>query len=531
VLSDLRRYGRFAVRLRDALQHPITLEDARATIRRRMAEREARFVQAIEVGVFQYPRSPYLPLLRRAGCELGDIRATVRARGLEPTLHALRDAGVYVTLGEFKGRTPIVRNGLTIPVTARDFDNPTLAADFHGQTGGTTGPSTRVGVSLENLIVQTPAFVVAYDAHGVLGAPIALWRGVLPDGTGINHLLRSGAFTGSVPKKWFTPPVRRRRRWRPAPLFMTGFIVGVGRLSGVRLPWPEPVGLDQGSIVARWAAEAAAAHGACLIRANASMSLRIAIGAKEAGVSLRGVTLMGGGEPPTPAKVKQITDAGASWVPTYSFSEANTVALGCAHPDGVDDVHLFKDLSALIQATARVPGTDRDVPAFYFSSLDVSAPKILLNAEIGDYGIVESRACGCPLEACGFTEHLRQIRSFGLITSEGMTWGVADLVRVLEEVLPARFGGSALDYQMVEEEDAAGFTRLVLIVSPKITLADEADVVRTVIDNVGGSARSIWAQAGTIRVRREEPATTARGKLRPLQPAHTRGQSGSNSAG
>jgi hypothetical protein len=382
-------------------------------------------------------------------------------------------------------------------------------------------------VSLDHLIAQTPPFVVTYDAHGVLGAPIGLWRGVLPDGTGIIHLLRSGAFLGSVPKRWFSPSVRRRRRWRPASMFMTGFIIGVGRLSGARLPWPEPTGLDQGAVVARWAAETAAAHGACLIRSNASMSMRVAIGAKEAGVSLRGVTLMGGGEPPTPAKVKQITDTGATWVPTYSFTEGGAVALGCARPDGVDDVHLFKDLVALIQAPHRVPGTAHDVPAFYFSTLEPSAPKILLNAEIGDYGVVETRSCGCPLEECGYTEHVRAVRSFGLITSEGMTWGVADLVRVLEEVLPARFGGSALDYQMVEEEDASGFTRLTLIVSPKITIADEADVVRAVIDNIGGSARNIWAQAGTIRVRRAEPTTSFRGKMVPLQ-LLSRRESGTN---
>ena len=34
---------------------------------------------------------------------------------------------------EFKGRAPIVRNGLTIPVTASDFDNPNLKGDFQGQ--------------------------------------------------------------------------------------------------------------------------------------------------------------------------------------------------------------------------------------------------------------------------------------------------------------------------------------------------------------------------------------------------------------
>ena len=44
----------------------------------------------------------------------------------------------------------------------------------------------------------------------------------------------------------------------------------------------------------------------------------------------------------------------------------------------------------------------------------------------------------------------------------------------MERVLPARFGGSPLDYQLMEEEDERGFTRLSLLVSPKLRIADES---------------------------------------------------------
>jgi hypothetical protein len=47
------------------------------------------------------------------------------------------------------------------------------------------------------------------------------------------------------------------------------------------------------------------------------------------------------------------------------------------------------------------------------------------------------------------------------------------MLHILEEVLPARFGGSPLDYQLLEEEDEQGFTRLSLLVSPRVALADE----------------------------------------------------------
>jgi hypothetical protein len=89
---------------------------------------------------------------------------------------------------------------------------------------------------------------------------------------------------------------------------------------------------------------------------------------------------------------------------------------------------------------------------------------------------------------------------------------------ILEHDLPARFGGSSLDYQLVEEEDERGFTRLTLLVHPSVQLANESepiDVIMEMLARGGGAAdmsRGVWSQAGTFRVRREPPSVTARGK-------------------
>jgi hypothetical protein len=94
--------------------------------------------------------------------------------------------------------------------------------------------------------------------------------------------------------------------------------------------------------------------------------------------------------------------------------------------------------------------------------------------------------------------------------------------RILEEVLPARFGGSPLDYQLLEEEGATGVTRLSLIVSPTIELAADQDAAEAVLEELGrrGTAtdlvRAIWTQAGTLRVLRQRPIVRARGKMMPL---------------
>src|SRR4030042_3917931 len=100
ILNDARMYTRFLWGLRGYVRNTISLEEAQATVRQRMAEREANFLRLVERGIFGYARSPYLPLLKMAGCELGDIRNMVRDRGLENTLRALRESGVYITFEE-----------------------------------------------------------------------------------------------------------------------------------------------------------------------------------------------------------------------------------------------------------------------------------------------------------------------------------------------------------------------------------------------------------------------------------------------
>jgi hypothetical protein len=142
--------------------------------------------------------------------------------------------------------------------------------------------------------------------------------------------------------------------------------------------------------------------------------------------------------------------------------------------------------------------------------------------ESDDYATVDSTPCGCEWERLGFPEHIRDIRSFRKLTGEGVTLVGSDMERILDDLLPARYGGSALDYQFAEEEDAQGFTKLILRVSPSVTLGSEQEAADFVlgalasIDAGGAVARSTWRQAGTIRIRRERPLMTGRGKLMPL---------------
>src|SRR5262245_38100318 len=103
IVDTARMYGRFAVGLRRFLRDTVTLDQAKARIRARLAQRDDQFLRVVERGIYGFPSSPYRSMLALARCELGDIRRMVHDRGLEATLHALREAGVYVSFEEFKG--------------------------------------------------------------------------------------------------------------------------------------------------------------------------------------------------------------------------------------------------------------------------------------------------------------------------------------------------------------------------------------------------------------------------------------------
>jgi hypothetical protein len=525
LLSDLKMYGRFAFGLRAFLRQTLTLEQARSIVLKRMEEREANFLRLLDRGIFGCPRSPYLPLLKLAQCELGDIRSTIRAKGLENTLLALREAGVYVTFEEFKGREPIVRSGQTIRAHPRDFDNPHLGPYYYkAKSGGSTGPGTRVQIDLEHQAAQAPHLMLAREAHGILDVPTAIWYGILPDDTGVGVLLRQARFD-HLAEKWFSPIVAAEISPSIRNRFATHAFVTLGRLFGAPLPHPRPLSLDRAAALAQWASHRLKTHGRCLIRCHVSQALRVCLAAKAQNIDLTGATFMGGGEPPTPAKIREIRSTGACWVPTYFFTEHGAVGLGCAQPVDDNDLHFLKDALAVIQYSRRVPLSELTVEAFHYTSLLPTAPKLMLNVEADDYGVIERRSCGCPLESLGFTEHLRDVRSFRKLTGDGVTVVGSEILNILEDMLPARFGGSPLDYQLIEEEDEKGFTRLSLVVSPRVNIKDEPTLIQAVLDALGRAsvagqiARTIWSKSGALRVKRMEPISTGGGKLMPLHVA------------
>ena len=151
----------------------------------------------------------------------------------------------------------------------------------------------------------------------------------------------------------------------------------------------------------------------------------------------------------------------------------------------------------------------------------------MINVETDDYARRRGPALRLPdRRARASPATSTAIRSYEKLTSEGMTLRGHEVVTLLEQTLPARFGGAATDYQLVEEVDEA-LPTLSLVVSPRVGARRRARGRRgRALRRSRGGGRdgqdvsNIWRRAGTLRVVRREPYAT-RGQD-PARPRHGR---------
>ncbi len=203
-------------------------------------------------------------------------------------------------------------------------------------------------------------------------------------------------------------------------------------------------------------------------------------------------------------------------LPDYgSVDSGGSIGYGCLAAEAPDEVHVFSDLNAVIEADRR----PFPAGALLVSSLRPTAPFILLNVSMGDRATMTGRRCGCPLEMLGWRTHLHSIRSYEKLTAGGVTFDDTHVIRVLEEVLPRRFGGGPADYQLVEGDGSNGQPHLRLLVRPSIGPLDAATVSEVFLDALGSDSEVMramaeqWRQASVLCVERREPHATASGKI------------------
>jgi hypothetical protein len=523
MLNDLAMAARLIADLKTFLQQPLTLEESRQLLRDRLARRDESFLDIMARAVFKNARSPYRRLLEQANIRYGDVEGWVRHDGVEGALAELYEAGVYVTLDEFKGRRPIRRAGLELAVQAHDYDNPLLLAHYEAGSGGSRGPSTRARVDLALLAHEAAAQLVFLDAAGGLGRPMGIWRTALPSGAAMKSVLRH-AKIGILPERWFSPSKLECSRglWRH--WLFTRYVIVASRWLGRPIPTPEHTPLDHAHVVAGWLAAKKAQGATAYLDAAVSSAVRVCLAARARGLDIAGTLFRVGSEPFTEARARIIDEAGCRALCHYAIGEVGRLGVACTAPQTIDEVHVAADVVALIQRERLVGGAA--VGALFCSTLHPAVPKVMVNVELGDYGVMSRRACGCPFDRLGFHQHLHAVRSYEKLTSEGMHFVGTELLRLVEEVLPDRFGGAPTDYQLVEdEEDGSGLPRVSLVVSPRVGEVDADRLIATALEVLGSEAGSggaghimalHWRDARTLRVLRREPYATAAAKILPL---------------
>lgn len=513
-----RKRLRLLVRLSGYLRNPLTIAEARAILSRRLEQREQDFLKLIKFAIFENPVNPYYTLLKQAGCEYGDIESLVRQEGLEGALLKLFHAGVYLTVDEYKGRRSVVRGSTSIDIAPHLLHNPLVVPQFHSVTSGSRSVSTPVPLDLSCIRDRAVNMFLSLDARGGSGWRNAVWGGM----PGFAPLLWYSACR--VPAaRWFTlvgpktPNISRKYRWKFLAIAWVSRLASFGKLS------PKYAPIDAPLPIARWMEQTLKAGRIPHLWTYSSSVIRLCRAAEEAGIDLAGAQFTMTGEPVTEARLMAIRRMNAVAVPDYgSVDSGGTAAYGCLSPQAPDDVHVFSDLNALIQADAPPfpPG------ALLLSSIRLTTPFIFLNMSMGDCATLTSRKCSCPMEELGWRTHLHTIRSFEKLTAGGLTFMDTDVIRIMEEVLPHRFGGRPSDYQLVEEPADDGRPRLRLLVDPCVGPMDSKAVSAIFLEALGTGSQTEQLMVQQLRekrileVERKTPYATSSGKILHLWAAH-----------
>ena len=231
-------YWRFIGGLRKFLKEPITVEQARRVVSERLQNREPNFLTLARQTIFSNESSPYLKLLRLAGCEYGDIERLVGSDGIENTLVKLADKGVFVSYEEFKRGKEVIRGSAAFNFKETDFDNPLVKASMKVTSGGTRTAGATTVYDFDYMAAQREIHQSIYlDAAIQPGSPLLMWLPIMP-GAG-PRLMIDYYKNGHPPIKWFSPVASKNVRPSFKNRAATAYIVYAGRLFGARFPSPD----------------------------------------------------------------------------------------------------------------------------------------------------------------------------------------------------------------------------------------------------------------------------------------------------
>ncbi len=506
-----------------------TISQARAQLREELENREARFLEIARARVFGDPGSPYHRLFAHAGCEEGDLAHALRADGLEGTLATLASAGVYLLPEEIKGARDIVRGSLAFRIRPSELSHAGQSGGpvaFLSQSSGSTGTPTRTVTSTRWLEHETLAIAAFLEAHELVDHRFAGYEPVLAGVAAGIQTLNMIARLGVPIERWFAREVPVGNWFETAFFQLTARqIARAGTRHGPGFARAEPINHDRIGRIIDWVEENHRDGRRTCIRTVASNATRVARTALGRGSSLEGCSFIASGEPVTEGKRRVIEKAGGRVIVLWGYEPGPVhVGLGCAAAVQGDEMHLLTHSLAVIDhPEAIVEVTGSAIRPLLFTTLYLSAAQFQINASNGDFATLTRRDCGCGLHRAGLTTHAHDVGSFEKLTVEGLAYSRDALFELLETTLPERFGGGPGDYQLVEEEGGDGQTFLTLLVDPAVDRVDESRLMQELGEELAKGSRGnrfmagVWTQEGALRIRRERPRASARGKVLPLR--------------
>jgi len=508
---------RFFSRLPFFLRHPVSHQESITTLQTRLYNRSEDFLKLIKKAVFESADSPYLSMFNWLGCEYSDFQDLVAKNGVEEALLALLQQGFYLTVDEFKGRIPLKRGNFSILIDPSKLQNPLASSYIMTQTGGSGGERTPITTDLACIRDQAMNLKVLQEIHQGGAWKYAFWG--VPGSSAMRILLRF-ALAGYLPLQWYTQVDPRTMGLHPRYLWSTRMMRWSSLLCGAPLPTPRYVPVTDSLPIIRWIEGIVRKGEVPYLFTFPSSAVCLAQAVHEHGASISGTHIQLTGEPCTKTRLDIIRSTGAKVFTQYgSVETAGPLGFGCLFPYEPDHMHLLDDLQAFIQ-----PGESIQIPnvpsqGIFISSLRKYAPLILLNVSLGDQAVFTRRNCGCPLQKQGWTKHVHTIRSFEKLTCGGMALLDKDIIPVLEEILPARFGGTLTDYQLLEEEGTTGNPSLKLLVHPRLGKLDSQALTDVFFSSIGkGSGvehmtELLWRNLEILDIVREIPRSTDSGKI------------------
>jgi hypothetical protein len=355
---------------------------------------------------------------------------------------------------------------------------------------------------------------LSLDGRGGATWQHAVWG--LPQDSSVHWLLRLSG-PGYWPVRWYSriepgaPGISQPGHW-------------IARLtrwttSAVGRPFPraEYVPLENPWPIVQWMSQELHAGRTPHLASIISAVVHLCQVARQAGVDLHGAHFSVSGEPVTEHRVQVVRERGASVLPTYGTKEAGVIAHGCLQPSVSDDMHFYANAHALIQPGSSAVGMDLPPDALLISSLRLAWPYVLLYVSLGDRADLNQRSCGCPLERLGWTTHLQTVRSFEKLKVGATNVLTNEIIRLIDQDLPTRFGGGPTDYQLIEDEAAVnGQTRLRLLIHPSVGKIDDDAVLGTLLTafrEAGAPIDQLWREQSWVQVERRPPLVTAGGKI------------------